>query len=104
MTFSCTGKISLREAGEHTSGPNLASRDNVAHIGIVNDSRIAGTLEHPINKSDLEPDDRVFASVRPQLLLVSDGHVATTDAAANETTASRQHRKNCLNLCESRRY
>jgi hypothetical protein len=52
----------------------------------------------------LEPDDRVFASVRPQLLLVSDGHVATTDAAANETTASRQHRKNWLNLGESRRY
>src|SRR5262249_16210528 len=25
------GKIGLREPGEHTSGPNLASRDNVAH-------------------------------------------------------------------------
>ena len=31
MTSSCAGKIGLREPGEHTSGPNLASRDNVAH-------------------------------------------------------------------------
>ena len=31
MTSGCTGKIGLRESGEHTSGPNLASRDNVAH-------------------------------------------------------------------------
>src|SRR5215470_14457869 len=31
VTSSCTGKIRLREPGEHTSGPNLASRDNVAH-------------------------------------------------------------------------
>src|SRR5262249_32828090 len=32
VTSSCAGKIGLREPGEHTSGPNLASRDNVAHI------------------------------------------------------------------------
>jgi hypothetical protein len=31
MTSSCAGKIGLREPGEHTSRPNLASRDNVAH-------------------------------------------------------------------------
>src|SRR5262252_2707578 len=31
VTSSCAGKICLREPGEHTSGPNLASRDNVAH-------------------------------------------------------------------------
>ena len=31
VTSGCAGKIGLREAGEHTSGPNLASRDNVAH-------------------------------------------------------------------------
>src|SRR5262245_29770592 len=31
VTSGCTGKIGLREPGEHTSGPNLASRDNVAH-------------------------------------------------------------------------
>src|SRR5262249_11294461 len=31
VTSSGAGKISLREPGEHTSGPNLASRDNVAH-------------------------------------------------------------------------
>src|SRR5262249_41264122 len=27
VTSSCAGKIGLREPGEHTSGPNLASRD-----------------------------------------------------------------------------
>jgi hypothetical protein len=31
VTSRCAGKIGLREPGEHTSGPNLASRDNVAH-------------------------------------------------------------------------
>src|SRR5262249_27626889 len=31
VTSSCAGKIRLREPGEHTTGPNLASRDNVAH-------------------------------------------------------------------------
>jgi hypothetical protein len=31
VTSRCTGKFGLREPGEHTSGPNLASRDNVAH-------------------------------------------------------------------------
>jgi len=32
MTSNGTGKIGLREPGEYTRGPNLASRDNVAHI------------------------------------------------------------------------
>jgi len=31
VTSSCACKIGLREPGEHTSGPNLATRDNVAH-------------------------------------------------------------------------
>jgi len=31
VTSSGAGKIGLREPGEHTSGSNLASRDNVAH-------------------------------------------------------------------------
>src|SRR5262245_39412396 len=31
VTSSCASKVRLREPGEHTSGPNLASRDNVAH-------------------------------------------------------------------------
>ena len=31
MTSSSTGELGLREFGEHTSGPNLPSRDNVAH-------------------------------------------------------------------------
>src|SRR5262249_51530518 len=30
VTSSCAGKIGLREPGEHTHGPNLASRANVA--------------------------------------------------------------------------
>src|SRR5262245_8406616 len=31
VTSSCARKIGLCEPGEHTSGPNLTSRDNVAH-------------------------------------------------------------------------
>src|SRR5215510_15477544 len=31
VTSGCAGKIGLREPGEHTTGPNLASRHNVAH-------------------------------------------------------------------------
>src|SRR5215510_2832385 len=31
VTSSCAGKIGLREPGEHTSGPNLASRNNIVH-------------------------------------------------------------------------
>ena len=31
VTSSCARKIGLCEPGEHTSGPNLASRDDVAH-------------------------------------------------------------------------
>ena len=31
VTSSCAGKVRLRQPGEHTSGPNLASRDNVVH-------------------------------------------------------------------------
>src|SRR5215469_13296026 len=31
VASSCARKIGLREPGEHTSGANLASRDNVAH-------------------------------------------------------------------------
>jgi hypothetical protein len=31
VTSSCAGKLGLREPGEHTRGPDLASRDNVAH-------------------------------------------------------------------------
>src|SRR5260370_16333365 len=31
VTSRCAGKIGLREPGEHTSGPDLASRDNVVH-------------------------------------------------------------------------
>src|SRR5262249_14903691 len=31
VTSTCTGKARLRETREHTTGPNLASRDDVAH-------------------------------------------------------------------------
>src|SRR5262245_55336665 len=31
VTSGCAGKIGLGEPSEHRSGPNLASRDNVAH-------------------------------------------------------------------------
>jgi hypothetical protein len=31
VTSCCAGKLRLREPREHASGPNLASRDNVAH-------------------------------------------------------------------------
>jgi len=43
VTSSCTGKFGLREPGEHTSGPNLASRDNVAHNRTLYDSGNAAT-------------------------------------------------------------
>src|SRR5689334_6848371 len=41
VTSRCAGKLRLREPGEHTSGPNLASRDNVAHDRPYNDSGYA---------------------------------------------------------------
>ena len=43
VTSSCAGKIGLREPGEHTSGPDLASRDNVAHNRTLYDSGNAAT-------------------------------------------------------------
>src|SRR5258708_12441713 len=46
VTSSYAGKIGLREPGEHTSGPNLASRDNVAHNRTLYDSGNAAT-GHP---------------------------------------------------------
>ena len=42
VTSSCAGKIGLREPGQYTSGPNLASRDNVAH-----DQNLYTILERP---------------------------------------------------------
>jgi hypothetical protein len=44
VTSSCAGELGLGEAGEHASGPNLASRDNVAHDRIyIYDSGYAAT-------------------------------------------------------------
>jgi hypothetical protein len=31
VTSNCSGKIRLRQPGKRTSGPNLASRNDVAH-------------------------------------------------------------------------
>src|SRR5215470_7085131 len=43
VTSSCAGKIGLREPSEHASGPNLASRNNVAHNQTLYDSGNAAT-------------------------------------------------------------
>ena len=57
VTSRCAGKIGLREPGEHTSGPNLASRDNVAHNqDSIYDSGNAAT-DHP-DLSKAGPDIR----------------------------------------------
>jgi hypothetical protein len=51
VTSSCAGKLRLREAGEHTSGPNLASRDNVAQDRLYNDSGYAATDDPALSKA-----------------------------------------------------
>jgi hypothetical protein len=51
VTSRCAGKLRLREPGEHTSGPNLASRDNVAHDRIYNDSGYAATDDPALSKA-----------------------------------------------------
>ncbi len=43
VTPSCAGKLGLCEPSQHTSGPNLASRDNVAHTESIYDSGNAAT-------------------------------------------------------------
>jgi hypothetical protein len=70
VTSSCAGKIGLREPGEHTSGPNLASRDNVAHNQTLYDSGNAATgpsrfVDAPgdLHAKDLDPasaEDHAF--------------------------------------------
>src|SRR5215471_3113650 len=56
VTASCAGKIGLREPGEHTSGPNLASRDNVAHNRTLYDPGNATTGHLALSKAG--PDIR----------------------------------------------
>jgi hypothetical protein len=52
VTSSCAGKIGLREPGEHTSSPNLASRDDVAHsLSLINDPEKAATLRFVRNSN-----------------------------------------------------
>jgi hypothetical protein len=50
VTSGCAGKIGLCEPGEHTSGSNLATRDNVAHnqVSIYDSGNAATGLKHQI--------------------------------------------------------
>jgi hypothetical protein len=51
VTSSCAGELGLGEAGEHTSGPNLASRDDVAHNHNLYDSGKVATGGGAMSKS-----------------------------------------------------
>src|SRR5262249_32993069 len=51
VTSRRTGKIGLREPGEHTGGPNLASRANVAHNQTLYDSGNAATGHPALSKA-----------------------------------------------------
>jgi hypothetical protein len=55
VTSRCAGKLRLREPGEHTSGPNLASRDNVAHDRPYNDSGYAATDDPALSNASSDP-------------------------------------------------
>jgi hypothetical protein len=44
VTSSFTGKLGLREPGQHASSPNLASRDNVVH-GLTIFEATTGSLQ-----------------------------------------------------------
>src|SRR5262245_45972528 len=58
VTSSCAGKIGLREPGEHARGPNLASRDNVAHNQNLYTILETLTPVHPaLSKAD--PDNAI---------------------------------------------
>jgi hypothetical protein len=50
VTSSCEGKLRLREAGEYTSGPNLASRDKVAHNQNLYTILETPAIGHPVSK------------------------------------------------------
>ena len=56
VTSSRAGKIGLREPSEHTSGPNLASRDNVAHNPTLYTILETATGHPTLSKAD--PDIR----------------------------------------------
>src|SRR5262245_11859830 len=63
VTSSCVGKIGLSEPGEHTSGPNLASRDNVAHnptLYTILKTPPPATAFHPIRWSHAWSDGQLF--------------------------------------------
>jgi len=61
VTSSCASKIGLREPGEHTSGPNLASRDNVAHA-----PTLYTILELPPPGAVLPPSNEYFSGSEKQ--------------------------------------
>src|SRR5262249_43081409 len=60
VTSSCAGKVGLRQPREHTTGANLASRDNVAHnptLYTILETPPPATLLHPIRWSPAGPTD-----------------------------------------------
>src|SRR5215475_5900463 len=62
VTSSCAGKIGLREPGEHTSGPNLASRDNVAHTQTLYTFRKAAPPVPPLYRKQARTYAIMFGS------------------------------------------
>src|SRR5262249_15736237 len=99
VTSSCASQIGLREPGEHTSGPNLASRDNVAHNQTLYDSANAATGHPALSKAG--PDIRyqmgqILSFAISRLTHVrftpESGHSPTRpafDAKADECTAAK---------------
>src|SRR5260221_6868315 len=70
VTSSCTGKIRLREPGEHTSGPNLVSRHNVAHsqtLCTILETPPPATLLHPTLAVSLRLDAGELDHLAPLL-------------------------------------
>ena len=66
VTSSCARKIGLREPGEHTSGPNLSSRDNVAHNPTL--------YTNPLAMSALLPIADITADLFESPLCAKSGH------------------------------
>src|SRR5215471_1829604 len=67
VTSRCAGKIGLREPGEHTSGPNLASRDNVAHNPTLYTNSGKAAIGHPASSYQMVPcwsDGQLFRPPR----------------------------------------
>src|SRR5262249_45028059 len=52
-TSSCARKIGLRQPGEPTAGPNLASRDNITHNETLYDSGNAASCHPALSGPDI---------------------------------------------------